>query len=179
MLLELFQKTKNPQSEAVSYHLLGLWAQDYGRLAEAERLMNRSIDLAKAGGAVLQGARYLQNRSLLHLEMARYGEAWDGMQAAGKILRVYGNDEDLSLSRLHQIEFHSRTGNHSVASKLSLATSHELLYQRAQHWRREGEFEKAEADLQAALDTTETGTTLATRIKISMARLGLAEAFDE
>ncbi|HKX11993.1 MAG TPA: tetratricopeptide repeat protein, partial [bacterium] len=184
--LELFHQTKNPQSEAVSYHLLGLWAQDYGRLAEAERLMNRSIDLAKAGGAVLQGARYLQNRSLLHLEMARYGEAWESMSQAAKVLRVYGNEEDLSLSQLHRAELHSRLGNPAGAHKLFEALapktteqrpwSAEFLYQRAQHRRRQGEYEKSEVDLQSALKEAESGATLAARIKMAMASLGLAAA---
>ena len=177
---ELFQKTRKPQTEAVSYQLLGLWAQDYGRLTESERLMSRSIELSKAGGAVLQAARYLQNRALLHLEMARYGEAWEEMKEAGKILRAYGNEEDLNLSRLHLAEFHSRLGNPAAAAKLleeaanaESTSSWELLYQRGQHRRRQGALAEAEADWQAAA-SDQAG--FAARMKLAMARLGLAAA---
>ncbi len=115
---EAFVRSGKAQSEAVAQHLLALWARDFGRPREARVLIERALRLSRESGALLQWARYLENRALLAMDLGDYGAAWPDMERAEQVIEVYGTAEDLRLLRLHRAEFLARSGGLEGAGAL-------------------------------------------------------------
>ncbi len=106
-----YRKADNPQAEAIAHNGIAMLLREQGDLTKALKSMDHALSLASQGGDILQNARYRENRALILMDLARYGEALEEMQAIQDILEVYGEDEDRKLSRLHRAEIYRLLGN--------------------------------------------------------------------
>jgi transcriptional regulator with GAF, ATPase, and Fis domain/tetratricopeptide (TPR) repeat protein len=116
--LASYREAERPQAVAVALYAIALVHRECGRPQEALALMDEAVDLSRRNGQILQWARFLENRALIHMDSADYSRAFTDFEESGEVLEVLGTEADRLLSQIHRAELYLRLGNLDRAEKI-------------------------------------------------------------